>query len=496
VKRIAAAVALACLALPLPALAQMPDPSMMSGIPRPDPTVPPGKLVVRVIRGDFAHPLVGTEVTLDGPDTGRTARVGDDGRANFEGLPLGGPYVVSAKSGDQTVGSQKIDLPAEAGVKVMLVFKPDEKASLGEHDGEARPDRTLPAGTLVIHVVDEAGRAMPNLPLLVAHGRAPAGGGAPKIEQTALTTDAAGEVRYLAPAGGLDEGYMVNVKREPLRATSKPFTLDKAAGMRLGLRAAAVSSDATALSINRRSHLILDVKDEGMEVVENLAIENGAGAPYDPGPSGVVFRLPLGATSAAAIGENPPGFTVKGDVATLRGPIAPGVTQLAFGFVLPLHEGGVELRQTLPLRMDQVVAVTSTFAGMDIRGDGIRVEERKLSGRRFNLVSGGPVAAGGTLRLEIAGVPTRSRVGRDLAVAASLAVAAWAVWAAWLRRRGANGGERERLLADRKQLLDELAALQRKPSGSAKAEAKSARRHDELMERLERVMRDLDDYAD
>src|SRR5207253_51030 len=85
--------ALALCAARVPAAAQpgMPDPSAMSGIPRPDPKVPAGTVTVRLIRGTFANPLVDTDVelwTLPVPEAGdkpapRTAKTEANGRATF-----------------------------------------------------------------------------------------------------------------------------------------------------------------------------------------------------------------------------------------------------------------------------------------------------------------------------------------------------------------------------------------------------------------------------
>ena len=502
-RRLAVALAVAAVGLAAAAVSRaqpmMPDPSAMSGIPRPDSTVPPGKLVVRVIRGDFSHPMVGTEVMLNGPDGAKTASVGPDGRASFEGLALGGPYGVRATSGDQTVTSQPIPMPGEMGVKVMLVFKPDEKAALAEHDGVARPDKSLPAGTLVISVFDEANKPLANLPVVVAHGAAPAAGGQPRIEQANLTTDDKGEARYVAAAGTTGEGLMVSVKKEPLSAASQPFQLDATAGMRLGLRAAPRTQDATSVVINRKSHLIFDVKDDTVEVIENLTIENRSGVPYDPGKPNLVFMLPEGAQGAQQVGEPTRAFTVSGNMVLVHAPIAPGETAVAFGFVMAQKDGGVDVRQTLPVRMEQLVGITSRFPGMEVRGENINRIERTMNGRTFFLLHGGEVPAGGTLHLGLSGLPHRSPWASYLAVAVAAFIGLWGLRglvASMSAAASASASTRlavTHLEAEKKRLFDELAALERNKPGTARAEEKHARRRDELTDRLEHVLRDLDE---
>ncbi len=85
------------------------DPSKMSGIPRPDPQVPPGTITVRLIRGQLTNRVVGTEVTLAGPDGKEQKQKSDaEGRATFSGLAGEGPFVASARDGDKEHKSQPI----------------------------------------------------------------------------------------------------------------------------------------------------------------------------------------------------------------------------------------------------------------------------------------------------------------------------------------------------------------------------------------------------
>ena len=72
--------------------------------------------------------------------------------------------------------------------------------------------------------------------------------------------------------------------------------------MYLGLRARAVTRDAQLVSIGGRSHLQIEIKDDGVDVVEYLLLSNRATAPYDAGPDGIVFHLPAGAPAAPQAG--------------------------------------------------------------------------------------------------------------------------------------------------------------------------------------------------
>lgn len=397
--RLHIALALAVAVAPVYALAQMPpggmppmmDPTAMSGIPRPDPSVPPGQLMVRVLVGDFAHPAVGQEVTVDGAEGPKTAKADDAGRATFDGLAPGNTFMARVSAFGQQLASQPITMPAEAGVKVLLVLKADEQT------------------------------------------------------QKALEAEAAKIPR---------------------------------------------TRDPQVLSIGKRSHLILEVKDDVLQVFENLSITNQGTALFDPGPDGLVLPLADGAKGAQAAGEVPPGFTVEGERAIFRGTIPPGGEKtFPIGFVLPYQEGAVEVVQRFPVALESLVAITDRFDGLGVEGEGLQRIERELNGRKFWLISGPPVRAGEMLRLRFTGLPRQSTWKRDIAVSLSLLLAVWGLAAVFSGRRDGEAA-RARLEAQRKSLLDEIVAID---VAAAKDGGKRAKRREELVEKLEEVYRQLDD---
>lgn len=369
----------------------MMDPSTMSGIPRPDPSVPPGQLVVRVLLRDFAHPGVGQEVRVDGPGGTKSAKADDAGRATFTGLTPGGTFTAHASAFGQTLDSQPIEMPAEAGVKVMLVFKPDDAAMKAAEEAAAKVPRSKDLGTL---------------------------------------------------------------------------------------------------SISRRSHFILEVKDDSLQVFENLFVVNNGAALFDPGPGGLVLPLARGAKGGSAAGEAPPGFTIEGDNAVFRGTIPPGGEKsFPIGFVLP-HEGGaVEIAQRFPVGMEALVAITDRYDGLDVQGTDLRKVDRELSGRKFWLISGPPVAAGSELRLRFTGLPTQPTWKRTVAVAVAILLACWGLLAAIQGRRD-DADARAKLEAQRKSLLDEIVAID---LHGAKEGSRQSKRREELVQKLEELYRHLDE---
>ena len=152
------------------ALAQpmMIDPSKMSGIPRPDPQVPAGTITVRLIRGELSNRMTGIEVGLVGAD-GKVRTAEDRRRGARDLLRADGAGAVQAKATDgvEELASQPIELQRDIGSRVMLVFQPKGGAA----DGIARPDKAIPAGTIIVRAAGEGGEAIAGVDVVLGHAR-------------------------------------------------------------------------------------------------------------------------------------------------------------------------------------------------------------------------------------------------------------------------------------------------------------------------------------
>ena len=109
----------------LPAAAQeMPDPRRMSGVPLAVGDVPAGTVTVRVIRGSFANPVASQTVELLGTGRQTSAATNDIGRAEFTGLTPGTRVKAAATVGGQRLESQEFAVPANGGIRLILVAEP------------------------------------------------------------------------------------------------------------------------------------------------------------------------------------------------------------------------------------------------------------------------------------------------------------------------------------------------------------------------------------
>jgi hypothetical protein len=131
-----------------PALAQMPNPKDMSGIPRPDTTVPVGTVSVRVIRGTFDKNVANqpVEFTIDG--TARTVTTGADGRAVVEDIRKGASVSVAATVDGERLTSQPFSM-SSSGVLMMLVATDPETAARSAEDS-ARASEPPVKGVVVL----------------------------------------------------------------------------------------------------------------------------------------------------------------------------------------------------------------------------------------------------------------------------------------------------------------------------------------------------------
>ena len=164
----------------------MPDPRQMSGIPRPDPAVPPDQLTVRCLLGGFSEPAVGVEVTVVAADRGPAltlkAMTDAAGRATISGLSaaVGRTVKASAVLGGDLVETLPISIRADLGSRVLLVkgalaarlsgppapTAPIHGGSAGSADVDFRegipfalPEEgagSREAGTLVVGIIDLA----------------------------------------------------------------------------------------------------------------------------------------------------------------------------------------------------------------------------------------------------------------------------------------------------------------------------------------------------
>jgi hypothetical protein len=100
--------------------AQMPDPRQMSGQVLPAGDLPTGSVTVRIIRQTMANAVPGITVELHGAGDVRRAVTAAQGRAQFDGLPVGARVHVVAVVDGERLESIEFAVPPAGGARTLL----------------------------------------------------------------------------------------------------------------------------------------------------------------------------------------------------------------------------------------------------------------------------------------------------------------------------------------------------------------------------------------
>ena len=521
---------------PPSAVAQMPDLRTMSGRPLPVPDLPNGTVVLRVVRQSPANPVASMNVTtttrtVAGEARSGTGATGADGRVTFENLPLGGDFQAVVTVDGERLETTRFQVPRTGGVRVMLIAglgaagaapeghggaPPAEGAAaqqnafrMGAPTGTVEPTRELAAGSMELELRDGAGKPIPGRKVQLAQVRlktAAAGEQAGReVGVLEKLTDAAGRVRFDELVTGEGAGYVAVAEHEGLRLGTQPFRMPTDSGMRGHIVALRRTTETTALQLDPRSKVILQVREDAVTVMMALYVRNTSQDIFDGGEGGLVIPLPEAAVGAQELEGSEPLDISPGQGVRLKSPIPPDsaatfVTHVRFGYVLP-SEGSdeIELRQVFPIPLPDPFLLVPANSGLQLEGAGVQrlKDETDGQGDKVHAYSVPAIAASGALNVRISGVPARDFTGRT--IAATLSVLLLVAGVAFAGRGGAGdkaAAERDSLAERREKLFAELVAVeqQRKAEGEPKAAASNGRlgdRRRELVTKLESVYRDL-----
>lgn len=318
-------------------------------------------------------------------------------------------------------------------------------------------------------------------------------------------TDAQGRAQFEGIAPGTVVQATTTVDGEVL--TSQPFSVPGTGGVRValiaGIATAAAREKAEAeaaareparpgvVELGPESRIVIEFQDDVLTVFYLLEVVNNARTPIDIGGP-LLIELPTGASGPSMMQGSSPNASVRGDLLTITGPFAPGVTVAQVGFTLPQARAATTIRQKWPAAMAQV------FVGVEKIGE-IQMSSPNLTGTRemqaeggavFIMGTGGRINAGDELVIHLTGVPSHSNVLRNAALALAALVFGVGAWFAFAPAKAALT-ETSVLRARKERLLGEVVALERTRRNrplSAGEEAKLRRATAEL----EQLAADLD----
>ena len=504
----------------------------MSGRPLPVADLPMGTVVLRVVRGSLTNPVVGVEVTTTtrtpaGEARSGAGKTGPDGRVTFEGLPVGGEFEATVMVDGERLDTARFQLPRSGGTRVMLIAglgppgAAEAAGAEGAHGGGGAEQPTfrvgtttgtvalapdLPAGTLELDLRDGGGQAIAGRGVQLAVVKVKPGGGEADRQVGILEgkSDAAGRVRWTGLTTGETAGYVAVTEHEGLRLGTQPFRMPETNGLRGQIVALKRAGDSRVLTLDPRSKIIVDLREDAIQVMLALLVRNTSQEVFDAGEEGLAFPLPDGAVGAQELGGGEPLDITAGQAVRLKSSIPPDsgatfVTQMRFGYVIPADgDSSLELGQIFPVALPDPFILVPAKTGLTLEGGGLKrlKDEADNQGEKIHAYAVPAIGAGGMLRLRVLGIPARDSTGRTVAgILCLLLLGAAAVLAA---PRGAGdklAAERDSLARRREKLFEELVALEQQRRGNpdppAGTNGRLADRRKDLVGKLEIVYRDL-----
>lgn len=357
------------------------------------------------------------------------------------------------------------------------------------------PAGELPVGTISVRVFRErVGNNVAGQSVAVT-----AGG-----QTRTATTDAQGRAEFPGFSPGDVVVATTTVDGEIL--VSQEITVPSRGGIRValvaGAGAAAAREQAAAeaaakepprqgiVVIGGDSRIIFEFQSDVLTTFYILEIVNNARTPIDTGGP-LDFVLPSGAANPSLMEGSTTQATVRGETVRLTGPFAPGVTSLQIGFTFPDHASHVTWRQRWPAAFERPFVAAEKIGDMQMASAQLTNIEtfNAEGGKTFLLGSGGRLAAGEELVVDLTNLPAHDMTPRWTAVAIAAGIILVGLFIAFSPGKQV---ERALLEGERARLMRELVAIEERRR-AGKAKAKDAERRPGLVAELERVLAALDE---
>lgn len=317
-------------------------------------------------------------------------------------------------------------------------------------------------------------------------------------------TDAQGRAQFDGLTAGTAVQATTTVDGEVL--TSQEFAVPATGGVRValiaGMQQAAAAEQAAAAAGAREparpgvvefgpeSRLILEFQDDNLTVFYLLEVINNARTPIDIGGP-LILELPTGASGAVMLQGSSPQASVLAARVTITGPFPPGKLVAQVGFSLPNAGANLVLTQKWPAALSQIFVAAEKIGPMQLSSPQLTdIRETPTEGGVFLMGSGGRIEPGGTLTVNLTGMPAASHTARNAALAIVGLILGVGLWMA-LTPGSARAAQHGRLAGKRERLMGEIVALERKRRTRALTETEGARLQ-KLTADLERVLASLD----
>jgi hypothetical protein len=356
------------------------------------------------------------------------------------------------------------------------------------------PAPELPAGTVVVRLVNEKGAPLPNTDVKLGVLFQKISEGEQRSEQRQKTDDK-GVARFSGLARTSDFSYRVSARSGPAEYSSDPIQLKGEGGVIVLLHVYPVTHDVTQSLVGALGFVYVETRDDVFQFEVLFRYQNRSLVTWVP--TDARMSLPTGFKAFKAgesMGdtrfEEEPGRGVK-----LAGTFSPGQHNVSFRFQLPRdEESSASFRFGLPPQVAEMRFIAEAASSMQLDVDGWEKTQADVNqnGQRVVVTRRQAKRGEGALSgftAQLSGIPTPG-AGRWVAVLIAGALAALGFGVL----RGKVGQETQADLQDRDAvrahgvLLDELVALTRarKEERIGPATYENARRV--LVEALSRIV--------
>jgi hypothetical protein len=325
----------------------------------------------------------------------------------------------------------------------------------------------VPAGTIVVRLVDADGDPLPNTDVKLSVQFQKISEGEQRNERHA-TTDLGGMVRFSGLTTGGDYSYKVSAKSGPAEYSSDPMQLKADMGLMALLHVYPVTRNPAEAGVGAIGYVFVETRADVFQFEVLFRYGNRSSLSWVPEdarmslPSGFkAFKA--GESQTDVRFEEEPGKGVK-----LKGTFAPGQSSASFRFQLPRHEEtSASFDFGLPPHVGEIRFIAEAPVGMEIDVAGFEKPQVDINNGQRLLVTRrvavrGQASGLGGFTASLSGIPTPGS-GRWIAVVIATLLAGLGVAAF----RGKLGNETQADLQNRdaerarRVLLDELVDLER-----------------------------------
>ncbi|MGB5191680.1 MAG: hypothetical protein WBN70_01765 [Polyangiales bacterium] len=347
-------------------------------------------------------------------------------------------------------------------------------------------DDSLPAGTILVQVVDAADAPVAKQPVRL--GIMEQSGGR---ESTACMTDEQGVCLFDSLAVDAKYSYRVNVPYQGARYSCTPFLLDPTRGQRVRVvRLETTADDRRVFQILGRT--MIEFKEDRAHITQEARLSNLGDTTYVFPEGGMQIRLPDGfkAVDTMAVMTDQQ-LTATDDGLQITGSIPPGRVNLMWSYDVPVGGTSMTIQQAVPFPTMEYQVVSDYVDGMSLEVEGFQVARVHEGADRRFLVAGMMRRPGDPpldpLRIRLRGIPG----GGSLPYLASAISLLFVIWAFVFLLRPADQREAFAKVRDvrREALLDEIAELERQRANEAVGPTFYEHRRRELTDELAIVLR-------